>query len=206
MDDNLALAIDVSIHAPTKGATGQLYVMDEEGNVSIHAPTKGATTDTAFVVLLATEFQSTHPRRVRLARGYAPSSPLFVSIHAPTKGATTAPTFRCAFAKCFNPRTHEGCDGIKWLMTRKSNGFQSTHPRRVRRVLLWLLSRKAVFQSTHPRRVRRYCLLPAVSFSMFQSTHPRRVRLDTRQILIVLARVSIHAPTKGATHHAHPPT
>ena len=55
----------VSIHAPTKGATGLVNVVLDIQGVSIHAPTKGAT-DPAIL--------SAHD--------------INVSIHAPTKGAT----------------------------------------------------------------------------------------------------------------------
>ena len=99
--------------------------------------------------------------------------------------------------KCFNPRTHVGCD-------KNTEGcilvgeFQSTHPRRVRLVRLYLITTDFPFQSTHPRRVRLNSTLSKKenkSFNprthvgcdlksfhrssgtvLFQSTHPRRVR------------------------------
>ena len=76
----------VSIHAPTRGATARLLCPRITGAVSIHAPTRGATTVCQFIGLLD-KFQSTHPRGVRLEdvkhiNGYI----------------------------SFNPRTHEGCD------------------------------------------------------------------------------------------------
>ena len=120
----------VSIHAPTKGATllqqwrrrrircfnprtheGCDPVSDRRLHllvVSIHAPTKGATTYSGGG-LPANVFQSTHPRRVRLAICIFSNRTRSVSIHAPTKGATT-----------FDPN---GAD---------KTVFQSTHPRRVR--------------------------------------------------------------------------
>ena len=59
---------DVSIHAPTKGATTTETAEEPVTTVSIHAPTKGATIGkTPYYTGLA------------------------VSIHAPTKGATFAP-------------------------------------------------------------------------------------------------------------------
>ena len=99
--------------------------------------------------------------------------------------------------------------------------FQSTHPRRVRRVAsIWSLF-PDVFQSTHPRRVRHILKLPATSPYLFQSTHPRRVRLDkenknlgSKQFQSTHPRrvrrfrgarylrtdwISIHTPAKGAT-------
>ncbi len=55
----------VSIHAPTRGATGQRYQPPKHNAVSIHAPTRGAT-----------------------VIGYSVEIGQHVSIHAPTRGAT----------------------------------------------------------------------------------------------------------------------
>ena len=142
-------------------------------------------------------FQSTHPRRVRQHRRMDAEGPRNVSIHAPTQGATIAPP-RVAIAAV---------------------AFQSTHPRRVRLEFPLLYAIEGVsihaptqgatisrsysvlnllFQSTHPRRVRHFRVVPE-SLAQFQSTHPRRVRrlLGGRQVRV--HRVSIHAPTQGAT-------
>ncbi len=98
--------------------------------VSIHAPAKGAT---QYGNLASTryQFQSTHPRRVRLNHEvdilsvirFNPrtregcdcsllrlwlTSP--VSIHAPAKGATLLVDSGRPLNPCFNPRTREGCD------------------------------------------------------------------------------------------------
>ena len=54
----------VSIHAPTKGATGLNSIGCSSNNVSIHAPTKGATDKTAVVTRHIT-FQSTLLRKER---------------------------------------------------------------------------------------------------------------------------------------------
>ena len=184
--------------------------------VSIHAPTQGAT-PANIRGMFAVEFQSTHPRRVRLDTLHV-TGHFAVSIHAPTQGATLMTNSRL-------------CTGM----------FQSTHPRRVRRRSASLSDcscvvsihaptqgateqiqdevRLFLFQSTHPRRVRR--MVAQVTLAQwFQSTHPRRVRLTAEfQRLVgrgfnprthagcddaggqVLAeeRVSIHAPTQGAT-------
>ena len=77
---------EVSIHAPTWGATFVKRVEHHKSRVSIHAPTWGATT-TWGLWPGAWRFQSTHPHGVR-----------------PTTGRRT-----CSCG-CFNPRTHMGCD------------------------------------------------------------------------------------------------
>ena len=56
----------ISIHAPTKGATGRVWQIYFNAYISIHAPTKGATHPAAAII-----FQNK------------------ISIHAPTKGATS---------------------------------------------------------------------------------------------------------------------
>jgi len=57
-----------------------------------------------------------------------------------------------------------------------------------------------MFQSTHPRGVRLNWLLLLMQTSMFQSTHPRGVRRGIRHNAVGYYKVSIHAPTRGATH------
>ena len=99
----------ISIHAPTRGATGQhdrfhflfrfqstlprgerlLYVVNPNGYtaISIHAPTRGAT-----------------------RRASCGSAIRFISIHAPTRGATSTIANVLTGHFDFNPRSHEGSD------------------------------------------------------------------------------------------------
>ena len=191
------------------------------GGVSIHAPTQGATmrpchpnADVGFQSThprrvrrlrscsgrANTSFQSTHPRRVRPeiawcvplppcfnprthagcdpnAASFPPTRCSHVSIHAPTQGATIPQHPGGRAGRRFNPRTHAGCDAAQLIGPLTEQEFQSTHPRRVRR---WGRSGwppLAWFQSTHPRRVRR------AGVAWYGHTQ----------------RVSIHAPTQGAT-------
>ena len=80
---------DVSIHAPTQGATGLNNPSHEINAVSIHAPTQGAT-NKALTIRPRQVFQSTRPRRARLNICCIGSPVISVSIHAPTQGATLA--------------------------------------------------------------------------------------------------------------------
>ena len=57
--------IQISIHAPVKGATFFLFLKALKGFISIHAPVKGATSISFFN-----------------------DSSILISIHAPVKGAT----------------------------------------------------------------------------------------------------------------------
>ena len=122
----------VSIHAPTRGATRLRTKVTEFGKVSIHAPTRGATNSLFHYSYIQ---QCFNPRTHEGCDGSIRSSEFFVhvSIHAPTRGATEKPDFQnrpspqfqsthprgvrpqspthsTAHYRCFNPRTHEGCD------------------------------------------------------------------------------------------------
>ena len=55
----------ISIHAPTWGATAAISQLQTLTEISIHAPTWGATSLRPYA-LIASQFQSTHPRGVRL--------------------------------------------------------------------------------------------------------------------------------------------
>ena len=57
-------------------------------------------------------FQSTHPHGVRLCPDSLTMTTRVVSIHAPTRGATILMTMRLLRTRCFNPRTHTGCDAF----------------------------------------------------------------------------------------------
>ena len=78
---------NVSIHAPTRGATYLQTLLDLMIKVSIHAPTRGATRACSSSFVEA-KFQSTHPHGVRRRAETSPMTLRNVSIHAPTRGAT----------------------------------------------------------------------------------------------------------------------
>ena len=106
--------VNISIHAPTRGATDECRAWKEKHNafqstlprgerpncfdhcqgemdISIHAPTRGATlTDLGYEV----QFK--------------------ISIHAPTRGATVFSFLLKDAEKDFNPRSHEGSDDFPW--------------------------------------------------------------------------------------------
>ena len=80
-------AVEVSIHAPLRGATEWSIAIKLIQKVSIHAPLRGATNPRS---LYAYDIQ--------------------VSIHAPLRGATPDDTPHRNHHRCFNPRTPAGCD------------------------------------------------------------------------------------------------
>ena len=100
--------LQISIHAPAKGATETKESVWEDLAISIHAPAKGATiasadTERRFL------FQSTPPRRERPE----------VDISAPQ-------------LINFNPRPREGSDRATLKRYKREGLFQSTPPRRER--------------------------------------------------------------------------
>ena len=87
-------------------------VVAEEVEISIHAPAKGATKHN-LSLLTSFEFQSTLPRKERLGEKGGVQQYFIISIHAPAKGATP---FDCSLAeelRYFNPRSRERSDIIR---------------------------------------------------------------------------------------------
>ena len=148
-------ATSVSIHAPAWGAThrpaqhrpprdsfnprtrvGCDWPCKKEkdmSKVSIHAPAWGATGARPPARPWRRKFQSTHPRGVRPMpppQGKARA----VCFNPRTRvGCDGTPTFQILCCWCFNPRTRVGCDGMFPIVFSGRIGFQSTHPRGVRR-------------------------------------------------------------------------
>ena len=104
------ITADVSIHTPTKGVTQQDNSTDDTKHVSIHTPTKGVTR--ICTIKCINKNVSIHtPTKGVTPLGGGVGEPLAVSIHTPTKGVTVANPI-ALYSFCFNPHTHEGCDGI----------------------------------------------------------------------------------------------
>ena len=153
------------------------FVKDADPDISIHAPAKGATSFPT-ISLMASQFQSTHPRRVRLivnavlpvpVRLFQSTHPrrvrrhlIFVraaysviSIHAPAKGATVSRGQR------HNSRhrisIHAPAKGATATELRTSSATLNFNPRTREGCDIICLANSIKlrrFQSTHPRRVR----------------------------------------------------
>ena len=122
------------------------------------------------------QFQSTHPRGVRHARGHtSPCHWRFQSTHP--RGVRPLKKTIYIMTNChFNPRTHVGCDLKFFKKCFKIFKFQSTHPRGVRLRKSVKILRKRDF---NPR------------------TH---VGCDlSLRLAEIIPIISIHAPTWGAT-------
>ena len=122
-------------------------------------------------------FQFTHPGGVR--RLPCAQSICFhrVSIHAPGRGATYFGGLLCVSQKVSIHAPGRGA-------TRSLGGGR-----------IWWYQ----FQFTHPGGVRRRWKSCHTSVMRFQFTHPGGVRLQVRVPQASEAKVSIHAPGRGAT-------
>ena len=173
------LLTEVSIHAPTRGAT-LIHLMDIIYQiVSIHAPTRGATTSIEMELERSLWFQSTHPHGVRpTISALRLLHNVVVSIHAPTRGATYHPYILSVLRYCFNPRTHTGCD-YRPLPTRPRGWrFQSTHPHGVRRKQAATMCLRHMVSIHAPTRGATKIYYAGTGLQLlFQSTHPHGVRL-----------------------------
>ena len=141
--------------------------------VSIHTPTQGVTTSIMYPAQ-ASQFQSTHPRRVWPFCTFAMCSE-YVSIHTPTQGVTIP----CpVWWGCIIVSIHTPTQGVTaaTIFCSEFNKFQSTHPRRV-----WLIY--------HFLHFRTECFNP----------HTHAGCDDVTVYFSVSAKVSIHTPTQGVT-------
>ena len=167
--------LDVSIHAPTRGATISLSrYLDIAGFQSTHP--HGVRLTDALCVAAMILFQSTHPHGVRHCIMPTEIDVYIVSIHAPTRGATT----------------------IK-IIAMTANMFQSTHPHGVRPTVALFPAVGACFNPRTHTGCDHQSVTRSAQYNEFQSTHPHGVRLTGNSAGSAPQYVSIHAPTRGAT-------
>ena len=142
-----------------------------------------------------------------------------ISIHVPTKG-TTSFVLLAHTLIYFNPRTHEGYDLITLFLKLYPPVFQSTYPRRVRRLPVYLETMAIQFQSTYPRRVRpKNSRLERCCIHFNPRTHEGYDCNCNNKLMALIyfnprthegydnsyrtsnksCRISIHVPTKGTT-------
>ena len=152
---HLLAAITVSIHAPAWGATLPFLIHDS-----------------------GTQFQSTHPRGVRLVKHLFPHlTPLGFNPRTRVGCDTLENQFR-KDSGSFNPRTRVGCDGPQ------ASGLLCPVPVSIH-APAWGATTTAADRLT--------------SGTTFQSTHPRGVRRGKHYTRTIPGAVSIHAPAWGAT-------
>ena len=192
--------------------------IDSYADISIHTPTRGTTAGTGTATNLA-EFQSTFPREERPYYTIVRIQVLQFQSTLPREERPFPTDFVTAFMPYFNPRSHErsDCDNFRLAMwqiisihapTRGATHmpwqhmhsllFQSTLPREERHMTVQLHPHRRRFQSTLPREERPSLYLLGAHLHNF---NPRsHERSDSQQSeLITMLRISIHAPTRGAT-------
>ena len=168
----------VSIHAPTRGATRsctpraakrrsfnpRAHAGRDASTCCVSEPPmpfqstrpRGARRSRSSMILPAEPFQSTRPRGARRAQARHRGLQRIVSIHAPTRGATVA-------------EVGDGAAGAVSIHAPTRGATADAAP-----------------------------TLPCVAW--FQSTRPRGARQVGRKADHARLVVSIHAPTRGATH------
>ena len=116
---------NISIYAPTRGATPIRDDLRQVQAISIHAPTRGATKQ----------------RWLKLFGGY-------ISIHAPTRGATRNGSGQCLCRLYFNPRSYKRSDTVSVMNKLDEVLFQSTLLQEERHIDWEHYSSLYTFQST----------------------------------------------------------
>ena len=156
------------------------------------------------VMRLTQKFQSTHPHRVRP--------------HKPTACITQLSSFNPrTHTGCdgggvpiygqqagFNPRTHTGCDRNKPCKHRQSSRFNPRTHTGCDPVCEPSVKPKHRFQSTHPHRVRPQLLDKINNVTRVSIHAPTQGATLARTDTSPMVRVSIHAPTQGATRASSP--
>ena len=102
----------ISIHVPTRGTTQLCLKMQSQGVFQSTFP-RGERLFQLHIPCLVRAFQSTFPRGERL---FLPEKHLHlttISIHVPTRGTTCQQRDEDDKTINFNPRSHEGNDGIR---------------------------------------------------------------------------------------------
>ena len=110
------MPIDISIHAPTRGATKAADGGESVTSISIHAPTRGATKIKKAVHKID-PFQSTLPRGERLKTDQLYQASYVFQSTLPRGERPNIQIFGVK-DRNFNPRSHEGSDNILFLPLR----------------------------------------------------------------------------------------
>ena len=143
--------------------------------VSIHAPARGAASGWRSHLYAGVGFNP----RARAGRGFVfpyMTVKRIVSIHAPARGAAVSSANRPGTGTRFNPRARAG-RGFSLIETQKPPCRFNPRARAGRGL---------------NQRLNNFVA------SMFQSTRPRGARLSVVSFVRLPARVSIHAPARGA--------
>ena len=103
--------------------------------ISIHTPTKGATGDKQELYEDVYKFQSTLPRRERPCNRFATFFLQYFNPHS-HEGSDRHTLQDDKLRQNFNPHSHEGSDSVASMSFASFPVFQSTLPRRERRFFI----------------------------------------------------------------------
>ncbi len=171
--------IDVSIHAPARGATKHsvlskniVYGFNSRTRAGCDAKSADGATFTGW-------FQFTHPRGVRRQK----------------------PRHRIRVIMSFNSRTRAGCDTIRHRTYCDVYRFQFTHPRGVRHKMTYACNRCIGVSIHAPARGATIVIfIQFIIYDGFNSRTRAGCDLSSKTTKLVSQTVSIHAPARGATH------
>ena len=202
---SVTVVTPISIHAPARGATGNLRSTGDSGkhfnprsregsdrHQSVEADLyahfnprsrEGSDDDGRHISNLQRKFQSTLPRGERRRLRLREHGRKSISIHAPARGATFCHLLALLNTRNFNPRSREGSDGPSDVTLLTVPVFQSTLPRGERLGVLDASLINFLFQSTLPRGERLFFQDIDHLIAEFQSTLPRGERLTGQQSL-----------------------
>ena len=169
------MPFDISIHAPTRGATLPVNDISSTRKFQSTLPREERLGSLALMRELGL-FQSTLPREER------PFTVLSlwiegISIHAPTRGATQTKVVIPPNKRHFNPRSHERSDHY-WL---------------------WYLISQLYFNPRSHERSDIANKLNCLACQIISIHAPTRGATPAIRVNMLLSSISIHAPTRGAT-------
>ena len=171
----MKVMVNISIHAPTNGATSAYDCPFVRFHISIHAPTNGATRSRRCGVNCH-DISIHAPTNGATSLTLSITSVILISIHAPTNGATTLQCEIVSIIQHFNPRSDERSDVLYETSGSKQYDF-------------------------NPRSDERSDSPSSDSVYLATNFNPRSDERSDQQVGSNEHRtpISIHAPTNGAT-------
>ena len=144
----------ISIHAPTRGATNPIASSHGFYFISIHAPTRGATLIFALQIILINKFQFTHLHEVRpYVDELVFDGDAFQFTHLHEVRRLCQNPARLGWHH-FNSRTYTRCD-LKNDIIDKNYAISIHAPTRGATVEVKMKGGESIFQFTHLHEVRR---------------------------------------------------
>ncbi len=170
----------------------------EHLDVSIHAPTRGATTRSSRAVWACTSFNPrAHAGRDAARHEMLASTEVFQSTRP--RGARHARKEALVQRTAFQSTRPRGARQLCLEIGDRQAAFQSTRPRGARPVVPAAELAEAVVSIHAPTRGATRVHYAHRVGKKFQSTRPRGARRGRHCAAGFVAAVSIHAPTRGAT-------